>query len=301
MDPRTRRENWTTATGGRLKPGTVSDGKNLFFVTSFEDEQNVRIHTLNSISLQTGLLVWRKRFTEEQDIVLYAVQDEKHIFLSGGNKTLYSIDKAVGNISWKQEFPAPVISFDFISKNYLSILTEDGVYRVDVLNGMIPESWRLNGKPFNRSILKAGYMFLGYPTGEVAKIASDGDRNETLWKIKTGGSIAGLYELEDGVLAASMDNFLYLFTTESGNLRWKRRLGGRFNIKPLIYGRYAVVLNSSDNQASVIELNDGKVVNRIMIEDDNYFLNEPSVIGGFLVLQTFRGIYFFVNTDGNCQ
>jgi hypothetical protein len=61
------------------------------------------------------------------------------------------------------------------------------------------------------------------------------------------------------------------------------------------------VVNSGDNAVSVIDLRDGKVINQIPLEADNYFSGPPLVSGIYMVVQTFKGAYFFVNTSVNCK
>jgi outer membrane protein assembly factor BamB len=299
IDLRTKRENWITEAGGYLGDYAASDSNNLFFLTSFVDRNKSKIFTLNSISLQTGITVWQRRLTDYSSVRLYSSQDKTRIFLISGDKLLLLVNKIDGSIQWKKEFADPVISLESVSENDLNILTGSRLYRVSAQDGAVLSEWKFNGKPFIKAILKNDYVFWGYPTGEVAK-SDAGNRREILWKVKTGGSISELYELNDGVLVASLDNFLYLFSKVNGDIRWKRRVSGRINIKPLIYGNFAIVLSSADNLAIIIDLSDGKVVNQISVEDDNYFLGQPLIVGNQLVLQTYRGVYFFVNSNLSC-
>jgi hypothetical protein len=83
-------------------------------------------------------------------------------------------------------------------------------------------------------------------------------------------------------------------------LKWKRRVSGRIKIKPLLFGGYTVVVTDGDNSVSIISLRDGRVVNKIDLEADNYFSGQPIVLGNYLIVQTYKGVFFFVNGTESC-
>jgi outer membrane protein assembly factor BamB len=308
LDPSTRLENWKTEIRGQIQPKIISDEDNLFFTTDFDSnsdpddkEKKEKITTLNSISLKTGITKWQEKTADNKNIEVKQLPNKELLFVTDDKNALSAIEKEDGTIRWKRNFPNTIISVESISPAEIKILTEDRFFRINAGTGDILDEVKIETNSAKNFILKEDHLLLGNSLGEVAKIIPGRNKNNVLWKIKTGGSISALIELENEVIISSLDNFLYLYSLESGKLKWKRRVSGRINQSPIIFGSYALVVNSADSYASVIDLSDGKVVNQIQIEEENYFSGPPLIFKNLLLLQTFRGIYFFSNSDLNCQ
>ena len=301
INPATNLENWKSLSGGKLETEVISDESNLFFVTSFEKESKDRTFTLNSISLRTGITNWQKKLTDYPSAKLNRIKNRELLFLTTEDKFLTAVRKNNGEIVWTKIFPSPIISVEASNPEHLNILMADRLLRVRTNSGEAFDETKLKKNEISNSVITDSYLLLGYSTGEIAKITAEASKNDVLWKIKAGASISGLVMYQNEVLVTSLDNFIYLFSGESGKLRWKKRVAGRINIKPLIYSNFAIVVNSGDNAVSVVDLRDGKVVNQIQLEEDNYFSGPPLVSGIFMVVQTFKGAYFFVNTSVNCK
>jgi hypothetical protein len=56
-------------------------------------------------------------------------------------------------------------------------------------------------------------------------------------------------------------------------------------------------------ELAILNLGDGKVVNQIFLEDENFLLGSPFLTEKFLVLATSKGVYTFSNSDekGHCN
>jgi outer membrane protein assembly factor BamB len=301
VNPNTTLENWKLQTGGRLEMDAISDEANLYFVTSFENETKVKTFTLNSISLKTGITNWQKKITDYTSVKLNQIKNKNLLFLTIEDSSLMAISKSNGEIRWTKGLSTQIVGAAASESDELNILLEDRLIRALVKSGEISEETKLKKSAITNSIVKDTYLLLGYSTGEITKVTANNNKNNTLWKIKAGASISGLAEYQNEILVTSLDNFIYLFSRESGKLRWKKRVAGRINIKPLIYESFAVVVNSGDNSTSVVDLSDGKVINQIPLEGDTYFSGQPYISGIYVVLQTSRGIYFYVNAKADCK
>jgi outer membrane protein assembly factor BamB len=301
INPSTGLENWKSQTGGRLEGDTVTDETSLFFITSYESENKDRTYILNSVSLKTGTTNWQKKFTDGGKISLQPIVDKDIIFILAGEKSICTILKSDGNTIWTKDFPFRIFAIETIKPGLISVLLENRLIRVFIKTGEILAEAKLKKESISSFIANESYILFGYVTGEIIKAAPSENKIEILWKIKAGAGISGLSEYHDGVLVTSLDNFIYLYSMESGKLRWKKRVAGRINIKPLIIGEFAVVASSGDNSASVFDMRDGKVVNQIQVETDNYFSGQPQAVGRYIIFQTFKGTYFFVNTNVSCK
>jgi len=302
IDPTTKLENWRSEIRGEILPTTVSDEDNLFLIADFKSNSDTaKTISLNSLSLKTGITKWQKKLPDNNHTEIRSVINQNLIFITtDDNRTLTAIQKANGDFQWKREFSDPITSVDGTSPTEIIILTENQLFKIKADTGEIIDDAKVPNNSAKNFVLKENYLLLGNSAGEIIKILPRENKGSVHWKIRTGGSISTLIELNEGVLATSLDNFMYLFSSESGKLKWKRRMSGRITRSPLIFNNYAVVVNSADSYASVINLGDGKVLNQIQIEDGNYFSGSPLIFGNFLILQTYRGIYFFSNTDVNC-
>lgn len=301
-NPRTKLENWKSQTGGRLYPAIFSDGDSIFYLSSYRNESKDETFILNSISKKTGISNWQKKLSGYSNIKLFESFDKESIYLTSENKHVLAVRKKDGTINWVKNIQPAIISINTLSNELISILTVDSLIKLSTDSGKILYESKIKKNPTSNSIRNNSYLLLGYSNGEFMKISYDnGKVNDILWKIKAGGSISSVIEIEDEVLISSYDNFLYLYSTASGKLRWKRRVSGRINIKPLIIEKHAIVLSSSDNIASIVELEGGRIINQIKIEDGNYFSDEPILLDEFIIFPTFKGLYLYVNSDFDCN
>ena len=119
-------------------------------------------------------------------------------------------------------------------------------------------------------------------------------RGKKLWSGKAGGEISSLtFFEEDKILVGSLDNFLYLFSAKDGNLIWKRRLPYRLTEKPLITDKAALVANIGSSDGFIIELEKGKVINRISLPDSVYFTANALLVNKKIIVPTNVGIFIY--------
>lgn len=301
VNPETNFENWKSQTGGKIYPNIVSDEQSFYYLSSFESESLEKTYILNSISQKTGITNWQKKLDGYADFRLFDASDKDFIYLAADSQYIFAINKKNGNTNWTKNINPKIISLNTMPTNRLSVLTAESIIKVSTQNGEILSEIRIKKNPISNSVKNSSYILLGYPNGEFIKVAAEERIKDFLWKVKAGGSISSLIEIDKETLVSSLDNFLYLYSTSNGKLKWKRRVSGRINVKPVIYDNFAVVLSSSDNIASIVELEEGKIINQIKIEEDNYFSDEPLILGRLIIFPTFRGIYLFVNSDQACK
>ena len=295
-------ESWKSLSGGKLE-SEITDGENLFFVASFETESQRKSYTLNSVSRKTGITNWQLRLNEHSRVKLNPVDDHGLLFLTIDNRSITAVRKEDGKIFWTKEFSDNVVTIakSEINPQELYIISENGLKRVSIKDGELIEELKFKKGEIGTALVGKDYVLSGYPTGEIAKTSITDGQNDVLWKIKAGAGISGLAAHQDEVLVTSLDNFIYLYSVASGKLRWKKRVAGRINVKPQIYGDLAIVVNSGDNSMSVLELGDGKIINQLQLEQETYFTGQPVISGRYVILQTSRGIYFYTNAGAVCK
>jgi outer membrane protein assembly factor BamB len=301
INPETKLENWKSEIAGKLHPAIVSDTESLYYLSSFSNETQEIVYILNSVSQKTGLNNWQKRITGYTNLKLSDVFDKSLVYLSAESRNILAIKKNDGNQQWITNVKPRIITIDSTEDESLNVLTEESLLKMSSRNGETLSETKIKNSPSSNSIKNKDYVLLGYPNGEFIKISALEKVSGTLWKIKAGGGISSLIEIDGKTLVSSLDNFLYLYSTDNGKLKWKRRVSGRINIKPVVNENFAIVLSSSDNIASIVELDGGKIVNQIIIEEGNYFSEKPSILEEFIIFPTFRGIYVFTNSDLECK
>ena len=133
-------------------------------------------------------------------------------------------------------------------------------------------------------------MLLGDARGNLVLTSADGDR---IWTFKNGAQISFLLPYDSEYLAASFDNFFYKLS-RSGNVEWKRRLSGRLSSRPSVIASDGVISISGDPSIYVLDLTNGKILNRIEIGGDENL--SPRIVAasadGFAVAGS-QGIQFF--------
>jgi len=88
------------------------------------------------------------------------------------------------------------------------------------------------------------------------------------WKFRNGAQISYIVTYDSEFLVASYDNFIYKIS-KSGNVEWKRRLSGRLFGKPLIVAGIAAASVAGDGSVYVLDVADGKIINRIETGEGN--------------------------------
>jgi len=123
----------------------------------------------------------------------------------------------------------------------------------------------------------------GNDRGEIVRY--DLARNSVYWRIKNGARISGLVTVDEGVVAASLDNFTYLISPYYGRVRWKKRLAAR--IESLVaYGKDIIVLHAvGESSVTLLNVENGKAVGQVSI-GDAAFIAPPTVVDGRLVFLT---------------
>jgi hypothetical protein len=93
-----------------------------------------------------------------------------------------------------------------------------------------------------------------------------------------------------------------LISENGGKPLWKKRLSGRITAAPQIAGDYFIVSVTDESVAFVVELKSGRSVNKITLENDNFFTGSSIRAGNFLIYSTLKGVfgYSFNNGGDGC-
>jgi outer membrane protein assembly factor BamB len=333
LDSETGEKHWESEMGGRIvsKPFIENIENNIYLVTEpsvdaskntsdlaeietgTENRNESNYSTVRSLNIKTGLTEWQTKIPEETNAanaekadIINSEPDQK--FLYTFNSSLLLIDKfgnlmclnrENGTLLWKRELNLKLSTKPlFIHDKIILSTTEKQIAFVSLEDGQI-----LYKFPISEAVSALNYIeeknqiIWGGRGGNVTSLIID-IKNQTkniVWKFRNGAEISDLTLTNRGILVSSFDNFMYLISEERGELIWKKRLGGRISDAPLIKAGYITVTNIADSSAAILDLNNGKTVNKISLPEDFYFIGKPLAAQNKIILTTQKGIFSFDN------
>ncbi len=305
INSKTGEKSWETELGGDIVSLPLIDRKNVFIATKQSDKlsNNVkkafRTVMIHSLGKTTGLVEWQIKLTASGNVYMY--DSENFIIPVFANGDVYSIAKADGRTEWIKSLVSEVSSRPLGKKSEIILGTFDKRITVLSLN---------SGKPIKKfEIPVTAAIIIEDTTGNNLIV---GDKKGILWSLnkkkntrnwsyRLGAEISSVKPTVKGLLISSFDNFAYLISEESGKLIWKKRLPGRIAAEPQIKDNFLIITSVDESEALVIELSSGKLVNKIILgEDENFFTGEATQSKNLFVYITHRGILGFTFSDKGC-
>ena len=113
-----------------------------------------------------------------------------------------------------------------------------------------------------------------------------------VWRNRTGAGVQAVARVEDGLLVASLDNFVYKFSL-AGTRLWKRQMPGRISSQPLMTGAEALFTPLSSSAGVVLEMRDGRQVNSLPVGEEITTSASPIAVGEAVLLTTDHGLLAF--------
>ncbi|HKX84559.1 MAG TPA: PQQ-binding-like beta-propeller repeat protein, partial [Pyrinomonadaceae bacterium] len=248
---------WTVELGGEFASKILGVNEDLIVVsnTSGEKKQSV----IRAIRKQTGVARWRAEVPFSEKYYLGS-SDPNGIAAIGSAGFALGISSESGATVWKTDLAAVAAEPSF--KNGL-VLIGAGSTRIYLLSlaerGRIVLNIESRWKPKAVAILDHGRFVAGDERGNITAFHSQGSRD---WKFKNGASISHLTQTDEGILAASNDNFIYMLTENRGGVVWKRRLSGRIALEPVLMRDSIFVATYGDGRGYLINLDEGKIVDQ---------------------------------------
>lgn len=285
-------EFWKSEFGSNLISQILSDNNSIIFISNLRHKQINDKLILRSVNPYTGITNWKNEFTYTTNLKI--ITSTENVIILSNNEEISSFDKTNGKQIWNREFKDQVLSYKSINSDEFIILTKEDLFRISTKNGEILSSQKFASQELNNFTLNQNILIWSNKTGEIYSYSLE--NKSTLWKLKTGGKISNLVITEQGILATSHDNFIYLFSSKTGKIKWKKRVAGRISISPLIFKSYGVFINTDDNFALILNIVNGRVINKISIESNDTFSGSPLLVQNMLIFQTNKGVSAFSNS-----
>ncbi|MEZ5346107.1 MAG: PQQ-binding-like beta-propeller repeat protein [Pyrinomonadaceae bacterium] len=305
FDSRTGEILWDLELNGRLTSQIVVDEKTLYFAVSPHtadiDEQRIvnvsdfkrQTPLLTAVDIDSGLNNWTLDYLSVPDSAteFSILTDEKTLYVLSGSGEISAIEKKTRSMVWSRELGTSLSAVPFYQKGLLFIGTNNKtVITISALTGEITGQIPIGFEP--TSIAAAdGLLFAGDKEGNISTVEIEG--TESYWKSFAGGEIVDISRLGQDILVSSNDNFAYRFSARNGAKVWKRKLSGRLLGNAYLDGMTAAFLSVGSSEVLLIDLENGKIVNRITAPDEGYFVSSPISIDNKLVLPTNKGLKAF--------
>ena len=205
----------------------VQVGSNIYF-GSFQDRWS-------ALSLQSGGLIWEFSTGIPNSDCTYPkspVTDDRHVYISGLDGIIYSLDAATGKIVWKRKLPAkPSTALVLKDKSLLIGTTEKRIYRLNSQTGETQAEIAVEAQPIGRPLLMADslLLFLENQADRVGYIVSiSPDLAKVRWTRKSSPDWASErpHVTRGLVLAGNCRGELAAFRAADGTPQWKVNLKG---------------------------------------------------------------------------
>ena len=285
---------WKAETGGELSAAPVADEHNVYVASQIlETPRGTPPHasgTLRALGRASGVALWEQVFASplrgslaESSTTLFAGDADGHV---------YAVSKETGEIRWTSRFPTPFSSAPVLKEGRLYIGGEDGtLWALDEMTGRTLWYYRTHGALRGPVALAPPLVCVGSADGFV--YALDERDGHLRWRARTGAGVEAVLSTEKGLIAVSLDNFVYFLSLRHGERVWKHLLAGRVVAQPLAVSGGVLFAPLSGDACVVLDLRDGKQINTLPVGEDNNTAAAPVRAGNLLLVTTRRGLLAF--------
>jgi outer membrane protein assembly factor BamB len=285
--------NWRSEMGGELSASPVADNHMVYVASETgKPEAGVRRATgaLRALGREGGVTQWMRTF--EMPLRGALTLDDGKLFAASGNGRVYSFDSKTGAVLWFYDYGAPFNAQPVVSRSRVYVGSEDGnLLAFDAANGKL--LWRYKTKgPVRGPVANRGeYVYFGSGDGYVYAVEAENGRLR--WRSRTGAGVQAVVRVDDDLLVASLDNFVYKFSV-NGTRLWKRQLPGRISSQPLMSRAEALFTPLSGVAGVVLELRDGRQVNTLPLGEEISNSASPIAVADTVLLTTESGLLAFM-------
>lgn len=289
LDYKTGKERWRTNTGGELAATPILQSDGIIIVTKLIQKNNLGLsnkqlsHTVRFIDKESGITIWTRTFYDSDNLYLYGLKDVTFLINQKGGIT--ALNPKNGDIIWEKTFSKNLNSTPFIFDDKIIFAKDLGFIVVSLSDKKI--IFQNNHSKLNSFALNNNLVFGGDNRGvvEVFKIGAEGKS----WSYRLGGAVSSVIYQKGFVLVTSLDNFVYYFSADDGNLIWKKRAGGRLFFHPLIFENSVLILADGSPIAFLLDLSNGRVINQLTFSDGTFPVGNPQKFGEIFVFPTQKG------------
>ena len=325
FDLETGKKRWETELGGDIIALPVINGdwiytaakyiteerKNLLLkgeqnTSSIRDEnkngENKTI-ILRALDKTTGVTRWQSALAPAEKLFLFNFED--CIVSVSDNGQMDSVGKIDGKIAWRKQLNTNLSAPPLVKNAEIFLGTVDNrILKLSLADGRIMQQTKTFAPPtvFMENTAK-DKLIVGDRKGNLLSMSKRFDeKTKTIeWRFRIGAEISSINTTVEGLLVSSFDNFVYLVSEDGGKPLWKKRFSGRIIAAPLIAGDYFIVSATDESIAVIAELNGGRSVNKLSLNDGDFFTGLSLRTKNILVFSTLKGVFGYSFDGGDCR
>jgi outer membrane protein assembly factor BamB len=274
---------WMTELGGEISASLAIPKVGLAVVTSKSTSPGEKAanSTLRLLNFDSGLVRFSAPIAVAGEIFLG--RSGSRIVLVDTIGNIIALDMATGSPVWTNKLASGVKVRPAFRDRTIAVATIGN--KIEIIS---PTTGQIRGS------IKTEHPVSAVIFGENESIVAGDDRGNVVnyrdasgavgWRFKSGAKIGTIVESDQGILVGSYDNFLYLISNYSGDVKWKRRMGSRLVNAPFVSeGRLFLTVSVEDTAVS-IDLENGKVIDQIALGEDKYAISSPVLTEGSMLV-----------------
>ncbi len=287
---------WKTELGGTVSAAPAADERGVYVANEAAEADGGRnfyraTGALRLLSQKSGVTLWMHTLPRPIRGALAA--NATTIFGGSADGRIYAFSKETGELKWLTQYAASFASQPVFSNRQLYIGSEDGTLLVlDEQTGRTLRRYQTRGAVRGPVALANQLILFGSADGYVYAI--DEVSGRLRWRMRTGAGVQSVAATADGLVVASLDNFVYLLSYRHGERVWKRLLAGRIAAQPLTSLDSALFVPLGGDACVVLALHDGKTLNSLEVGADGNTAASPIIADNVLLITTRHGLMAFV-------
>jgi outer membrane protein assembly factor BamB len=289
---------WRSEMGGELSASPVADDHGVYVASETgKSEAGIRraTGTLRALGREGGVTQWMRTLAKPLRGSL--TLNNGRLFAAGTDGKVYAFDSRTGEGRWFFDYAASFNCRPVVSKSRVYVGSEDGtLLALDENKGSLLWRYRTKGPVRGPVAIANETVYFGSGDGYVYAVNSV--TGQLLWRKRTGAGVEAVARVEDSLLVASLDNFVYLFSLNGARL-WKRQLPGRISSQPLTAPDGALFTPLSSSAGVVLGLHDGRQVNSLPTGEEITTSASPIAVGDAVLLTTEHGLLAFFQPKEN--
>jgi outer membrane protein assembly factor BamB len=195
-------------------------------------------------------------------------------------------------VRWFYDYGKPFNAQPVVSDSRVYVGSEDGtLLAFDETNGKLLWFYKTRGAVRGPVANGDDQVYFGSDDGYVYAVAVSSGRLK--WRSRLGAGVQAVAKVGDDLLVASLDNFVYKFSS-AGRRLWKRQMPGRISSQPLMGRAEALFTPLSGSAGVVLELRDGKQVNTLPVGEEISNSASPIAVADAILLTTETGLLAFM-------
>lgn len=290
--------NWRSEMGGELSASPVADDHGVYVASETGKAgsgERRATGALRSLGPEGGVTQWMR--TLAMPLRGSLILANGTLFAGSSDGKAYAFDSKDGAVRWVHDYGGPFSGHPVVSDGHVYFGSDDGnLLAFDESNGKLLWHYRTRGPV--RGPVAIGQTTVYFGSGDGYVYAVNAESGRLVWRNRTGAGVQAVARVGEELLVASLDNFVYKFSS-AGTRLWKRQLPGRISSQPLMTTTDALFMPLSSSAGVVLELRDGRPVNSLPVGQEITSSASPIAIGNVVLLTTQQGLIAFTRPSEN--